>query len=131
MRFMAQGGFNESMQHTEGCKGSGSVADAQAHLLHEKPENADVGTLGTRRIRRADLPIVRPEPLRILALSGTIQPPQRRLSSRILSLEEREEISRDIAARQSIRSVLASVARQLNERARKTLGYETPAERYQ
>jgi len=48
---------------------------------------------------------------RILALSGGIQPPQRRRSARALSLEEREEISRGIASGQSIRAIAASLGR--------------------
>jgi IS30 family transposase len=48
---------------------------------------------------------------RILALSGGIQPPQRRRSARVLSLDEREEISRGIAAGQSIRTIAASLGR--------------------
>lgn len=47
----------------------------------------------------------------VLARSGGIQPPQRRRSARVLSLEEREEISRGIAAGQSIRSIAASLGR--------------------
>lgn len=44
---------------------------------------------------------------RILALSGGIRPPERRRSTRALSLGEREDISRGIAAGQSMRPIPA------------------------
>lgn len=47
----------------------------------------------------------------IFAESGGIRPPQRRRSSRALSLAEREEISRAMARGQSIRFVAASLGR--------------------
>lgn len=47
----------------------------------------------------------------ILGQSGGIQPPKRQRSARVLSLQEREEISRGIAAGQSIRSIAASLGR--------------------
>jgi len=47
----------------------------------------------------------------ILVQSGGIQPPKRQRSARVLSLQEREEISRGIAAGQSIRSIAASLGR--------------------
>jgi IS30 family transposase len=47
----------------------------------------------------------------ILVQSGGIQPPQRQRSAVVLSLQEREEISRGTAAGQSIRSVAASLGR--------------------
>lgn len=48
---------------------------------------------------------------RNLALSVGIPPPQRRRSARVLSLAEREEISRGIAAGHSIRSIATSLGR--------------------
>ena len=48
---------------------------------------------------------------RILAESGGIRPPQRRRSSRVLSLAEREEISRGMAAGKSMRMIAASLGR--------------------
>ncbi|MFC3716304.1 IS30 family transposase [Luteimonas soli] len=48
---------------------------------------------------------------RILAESGGIRPPQRRRSVRALSLAEREDISRGIAAGQSMRAIAASLGR--------------------
>ena len=47
----------------------------------------------------------------ILAESGGIRPPSRRRSSRVLSLAEREEISRGVVAGHSIRSIAASLKR--------------------
>lgn len=47
----------------------------------------------------------------ILAESGGIRPPPRRRSSRVLSLAEREEISRGMVAGHSIRSIAASLKR--------------------
>jgi len=47
----------------------------------------------------------------VLVQSGGIQPPQRQRSAVVLSLQEREEISRGIAAGQSIRSIAASLGR--------------------
>jgi IS30 family transposase len=47
----------------------------------------------------------------ILAESGGIRPPPRRRSSRVLSLAEREEISRGVVAGHSIRSIAASLKR--------------------
>jgi IS30 family transposase len=47
----------------------------------------------------------------ILVESGGIRPPQRHRSSRVLSLAEREEISRGMVAEQSIRSMAASLGR--------------------
>lgn len=48
---------------------------------------------------------------RILALSGGIRPPERRRSTRALSSGEREEISRGIAAGQSIRAIATALGR--------------------
>lgn len=48
---------------------------------------------------------------RILAESGGIRPPQRRRSVRVLSLAEREEISRGMAAGKSMRTIAASLGR--------------------
>ena len=48
---------------------------------------------------------------RILAESGGIRPPQRRRSARVLSLAEREEISRAMVGAQSIRSIAVSLGR--------------------
>jgi IS30 family transposase len=47
----------------------------------------------------------------ILAESGGIRPPPRRRSSRVLSLAEREEISRGVVAGHSIRYIAASLKR--------------------
>jgi IS30 family transposase len=48
---------------------------------------------------------------RILAESGGIRPPARRRSRRALTLSEREEISRGVAAGQSLRWIAASLGR--------------------
>lgn len=48
---------------------------------------------------------------RILAESGGIRPPQRRRSARVLSLAEREEISRGMVAGKSMRAIAASLGR--------------------
>lgn len=48
---------------------------------------------------------------RILALSGGIRPLERRRSTRALSLGEREEISRGIAAGQSMRTIATALGR--------------------
>ncbi len=47
----------------------------------------------------------------ILARSGGIRPPERRRSRRALTLAEREEISRDVVAGESIRSIAKSLGR--------------------
>ena len=47
----------------------------------------------------------------ILAQTGGIRPPQRVRSSRVLSLSEREEISRGVIAGISMRSIAASLGR--------------------
>ena len=47
----------------------------------------------------------------ILAESGGIRPRQRRRSPRVLSLAEREEISRGMVAEQSVRSIAAALGR--------------------
>jgi len=47
----------------------------------------------------------------VLARTGGIRPPQRRRSTRALSLEEREDISRGIAAGQSLRTIAATLGR--------------------
>jgi IS30 family transposase len=47
----------------------------------------------------------------ILAESGGMRPPMRRRSPRVLSLAEREEISRGLVAERSIRSMAASLGR--------------------
>ena len=73
----------------------------------------------------------------ILAATGGFRPPQRARSPAALTLAEREEISRAMVAGESIRSTAArlgrapyAIARQLNERPRKTLGFHTPAEMF-
>jgi len=48
---------------------------------------------------------------RILQERGGIRPPQRRRSRRSLTLSEREEISRGVAAGHSLRSIAASLGR--------------------
>src|SRR6185295_20401200 len=48
---------------------------------------------------------------RILALGGGISPPMRRRAERALRLEEREEISRGIAAGQSMRRIARGLRR--------------------
>ena len=48
---------------------------------------------------------------RILQERGGIRPPQRRRSRRALTLSEREEISRGVAAGHSLRSIAASLGR--------------------
>ena len=60
---------------------------------------------------------------RVLAVNGGIAPAPRRRAPVALRLEEREEISRGIATGRSIRAL------RLNQRPRKTLGFETPADR--
>jgi hypothetical protein len=62
---------------------------------------------------------------RVLALNGGIAPTPRRRALVALRLEEREEVSRGIAAGRSLRRI----ALRLNQRPRKTLGFETPADR--
>jgi IS30 family transposase len=52
-----------------------------------------------------------PSVCRILGESGGIRPPQRRRALRVLSLAEREEISRGLVAERSIRSMAASLGR--------------------
>src|SRR6202163_2632364 len=47
----------------------------------------------------------------ILAQTGGIRPPHRMRSSRVLSLAEREEISRSVVAGRSMRSIAASLGR--------------------
>ena len=47
----------------------------------------------------------------ILAATGGIRPPERRRSSRVLTLAEREQISRGIVAEYSIRSIATSLGR--------------------
>jgi len=47
----------------------------------------------------------------ILAQTGGIRPPQRVRSSRVLSLSERDEISRGVIAGRSMRSIAASLGR--------------------
>lgn len=47
----------------------------------------------------------------VLSVSGGIRPPERQRSLRALSLSEREEISRGIAAGQSMRAIAASLRR--------------------
>ena len=48
---------------------------------------------------------------RILAATGGIRPPERRRSGRVLTLSEREHISRGIVAGESIRSIARSLGR--------------------
>lgn len=48
---------------------------------------------------------------RVIAETGGIRPPERKRSSNCLSLSEREEISRGLVARESIRSIAVRLAR--------------------
>src|SRR5215472_5602363 len=91
---------------------------------------------------------------RIVALNGGIAPAPRCRAVAALKLEEREEISRGIAAGRSVRRIarglkrspstisredlsrfskayLNGIALRLNQRPRKTLAFETPANRLQ
>ena len=49
-------GLNRSMQHTEGCLGSRSVADEvpDKDPVHGSPEGPDVGPMATRRVAAPD-----------------------------------------------------------------------------
>lgn len=90
---------------------------------------------------------------RILSETGGIQPASRCRSRLALTLADREEISRGLVCGRSIRYIsvklerpallkgidlsnypqakLNEIARALNERPRKTLGYDSPAQRFQ
>jgi len=54
----------------------------------------------------------------ILAVSGGIRPRERRRSRRVLTLSEREHISRGFVAGDSIRSIARSLARAVNGQSR-------------
>ncbi|TCS37998.1 hypothetical protein EDC30_103290 [Paucimonas lemoignei] len=73
---------------------------------------------------------------RILAETSDIRPAERRRSPLASTLAEREEISLRLYFPKGIdisaysQAQLNAVARKLNERPRKTLHYQTPAERF-
>ena len=62
-----------------------------------------------------------------VARTGGIPPPARHRARLALTLAEREAISRRLASGTSLRQ-LNAIARELNTRPRKTLGYRTPAD---
>ena len=70
----------------------------------------------------------------VISPTGGIRPPDRHRAKQALSLSEREEISRWLSMRCSLslhsQAKLSAIARQLNERPRKTLLYQTPAEKF-
>ena len=109
-------GFNRSMQHTRPAGGRRSVAHeaATADLLLGQPKGADVGALEARGDAPSDCWLfdrMHSSVHRILAETGGIRPPERRRSSRALSLAEREEVSRAVVAGESIRAIAARLAR--------------------
>lgn len=63
---------------------------------------------------------------RILTESGGIRPPARRRAERVLSLAEREEISRGVVSGQSIRAIAASLGRAPSTVSREIRRYEGP-----
>ena len=76
------GGFNRSMQHTDRCVSSRSVADEapHAHLLHGRPEGLDVGAMEARLDAAPDRSTVRSSTYvgpGVLSRTGGIRPPRR------------------------------------------------------
>lgn len=110
------GGFNRSMQHTDRCVSSRSVADEapNAHLLLGCSEGLDVGTVEARLDAAPDRSPVQSRAYvgpGHLCRTGGIRPPPRSRCARTLTLAEREEISRAVAEGQSIRSIAAQLGR--------------------
>ena len=108
------GGFNPSTQHTKRRCGGRSVADEEktAHLLlgHQRAliwERWRKGETLHQIARLFDRHHSSVQ--RIVAESGGIRPTERRRSRSALTLIEREEISRGVVARKSVRAIAATL----------------------
>ena len=102
-------GFNRSMQHTKICVSSRSVADeayrprtyyteSQKALMWERWQKGDSLQQIAQLFDRNHSSVQG-----ILAQSGGIRPARRHRAALALTLAEREEISRAVAAGQSLR----------------------------
>ncbi len=108
------GGFNRAMQHTNHRVGGRSVADeaTTTDLLFRQPEGADVGALeGSWTLQEIGKLFDRPHTSiqQILAQTGGIRPAERHRAATGLTLAEREEISREIVAGESIAARAADI----------------------
>ena len=87
----------------------------EAAMVHKRPSGSRCGIAGSggSRPNRSDACLERGGSAihRQLAVYGGIRPQSRCRSSRALTLVEREEISRGIAAKESIRSIAVRLGR--------------------
>jgi len=110
-------GFNRSTQHTEDCLPAAGVlqmerrpriyySDAQKALMWERWRRGEslhqIAALFDRHHSSVRA---------VLSESGGIQPAPRRRAERVLSLAEREEISRGVAVGKSMRAIASSLGR--------------------
>jgi DNA-binding CsgD family transcriptional regulator len=107
------GGLNWSAQHSNLlAKMECGHETATSHLLLSRPAIRDLGSLAGRRADDFDrTPICPASVFSVISPTGGIRPPDRHRAKQALSLSEREEISRWLSMRCSLRSIARHLGR--------------------